>query len=87
MKETGSVDGASSARILIIGGGSGGISVAARLRRRGETDISLIEPAAVHYYQPAWTLVGGGAYAPAATGRPMKQVIPPGVRWIQIQSR
>ncbi len=83
MKEASSVHGTSRARILIIGGGSGGISVAARLRRRGETDVALIEPAAVHYYQPAWTLVGGGAYAPAATGRPMKQVIPRGVRWIR----
>ncbi len=50
-------------KILIIGGGSAGISVAARLRRAGEKDVAVIEPSANHYYQPAWPLVGGGAYS------------------------
>ncbi|MFJ9120344.1 FAD-dependent oxidoreductase, partial [Streptomyces sp. NPDC102394] len=31
-------------RVVVIGGGSAGISVAARLRRAGVTDITLIEP-------------------------------------------
>src|SRR5690625_3084994 len=51
-------------RILFIGGGSAGISVAARLRRAGVEDVGLLEPSAKHYYQPLWTLVGGGR-APA----------------------
>jgi glycine/D-amino acid oxidase-like deaminating enzyme len=45
--------------ILIIGGGNAGLSVAARLRNAGRTDIGLIEPSEQHYYQPLWTLVGG----------------------------
>lgn len=35
-------------RILIIGGGSAGISVAARLRRAGQEDLAVIEPSDKH---------------------------------------
>jgi len=70
-------------KILIIGGGSAGISVAARLRRAGESDVAIIEPSENHYYQPSWTLVGAGAYRAKASVRPTSRVIPSGVRWIQ----
>ena len=57
-------------RIVIVGGGTAGITVAARLRRKGlAADIAIIEPSDKHYYQPAWTLVGGGAYSLEATER------------------
>lgn len=36
-----------------------------------------------HYYQPLWTLVGGGAKQLAASARPMGSVIPKGVDWIK----
>ena len=49
-----------SHRVAVIGGGNAGISLAARLRRAGMTDIGIIEPAESHFYQPLWTLVGGG---------------------------
>ena len=50
-------------QILIVGGGTGGIAVAARLRNASESlDIGLIEPSKKHYYQPLWTLVGGGVF-------------------------
>lgn len=39
-------------RTVIVGGGSAGISVAARLRRSGEIDLAVIDPALTHYYQP-----------------------------------
>ncbi len=45
--------------------------------------ISLIEPADTHYYQPGWTLVGGGAYAQGDTARPMAGLVPPGVEWLR----
>jgi len=70
-------------RILIIGGGSAGISVAARLRRAGENDVAVIEPSEHHYFQPSWTLVGGGACSAEETFRPTNRVIPNGVRWIR----
>ncbi len=51
--------------VVIVGGGTAGITVAASLRRRApkSLDIAIIDLAESHYYQPAWTLVGGGAYS------------------------
>lgn len=66
---------------MIVGGGSAGISVAARLRRGGVTDIGLIEPSETHYYQPLWTLSGGGCAPLAKSARPEASVIPKGVTW------
>lgn len=53
------------------GGGTAGITVAASLRRRAprDLDIAIVEPASSHYYQPAWTLVGGGVYPMEKTRR------------------
>ncbi|MDX5477181.1 MAG: NAD(P)/FAD-dependent oxidoreductase, partial [Cyclobacteriaceae bacterium] len=50
-------------KILIIGGGTAGITVAAQLKRKDKSlKIGLIEPSEKHYYQPAWTLVGAGTF-------------------------
>ena len=70
-------------RIVIVGGGSAGISVAARLRRAGEDDVAIVDPARDHYYQPLWTLVGGGVVPVERSRRPQSAVVPKGVRWIQ----
>jgi sulfide:quinone oxidoreductase len=70
-------------RIVIIGGGSAGISVAARLRRAGEDDIVLVDPASWHYYQPLWTLVGAGVVAIAKTRRRQADIVPKGVAWVR----
>jgi len=69
--------------IVIIGAGAAGISTAARLKKAGVTDIAVIEPSATHYYQPMWTLVGGGEAKIGPTARPQSSVIPKGVTWIQ----
>lgn len=69
--------------VVIIGGGTAGISVAAKLQRQqANLDIAIIDPAKHHYYQPAWTLVGGGAYEAKQTERLLSQVIPSGVNHI-----
>ncbi len=71
-------------QVLIIGGGTAGIMVAAQLKKSNPTmSIGLIEPAEKHYYQPAWTLVGANAYNFEDTIRPMKSLIPNGVNWIK----
>jgi sulfide:quinone oxidoreductase len=70
-------------RTVIIGGGTAGITAAARLRNAGEEDVAVIEPSATHYYQPLWTLVGGGVVRPSASARSMSSVMPRGVRWLQ----
>jgi sulfide:quinone oxidoreductase len=75
---------AASFDVVIVGGGSGGISTAASLcKRRPSLSIAIIEPREQHYYQPGWTLVGGGVFDRAATERPMAELIPKGVRWIK----
>lgn len=70
-------------RVLIIGGGTAGITVAARLVRKGYTDVAVIEPSDKHYYQPLWTLVGGGQAAASSTERPEATVMPKEVTWIK----
>ncbi len=69
--------------VLIIGAGSAGISVAARLVRAGADGIGILDPAEVHHYQPLWTLVGGGCAPAKEAHRPMAGLIPQGVDWVR----
>ncbi len=70
-------------KIVVVGGGTAGISVAARLRRAGEADVEVIEPSDTHYYQPLWTLVGGGRAPLGITARKEASVMPRGAAWIK----
>ncbi|MBY0485504.1 bifunctional protein tyrosine phosphatase family protein/NAD(P)/FAD-dependent oxidoreductase [Nitrosomonas sp.] len=70
--------------VVVIGGGSAGIGVTASLlKRRPMLRIAIIEPSGKHYYQPAWTLVGAGAYDIAETVKPMTDILPKNAQWIQ----
>ena len=70
--------------IVIVGAGAGGIAAAASLRaRKPDLSIALIDPADVHYYQPGWTMVGGGIFDPQTTAKTMASLIPHGVTWIK----
>ena len=74
-------------QILIIGGGNAGISVAAQLLlKNSKLDIAIVDPTDKHYYQPAWTLVGGGAFDINNTVRPESEVMPKGVTWIKARN-
>jgi sulfide:quinone oxidoreductase len=70
-------------RVLIVGGGCAGITVAAQLTNRGITGIAIVEPSTKHYYQPLWTLVGGGVVPPQKSEREESGLIPRGVEWIR----
>lgn len=71
-------------KLVIIGGGSGGVSMAARMcRHLDPEEIILIEPSDTHYYQPMWTLVGAGLYEGEKTGKPLASILPEGVQWIR----
>ncbi len=70
--------------VVVIGAGTGGIMTAAQIKnQKRDASIAIIDPAETHYYQPAWTLVGAGAYDYNKTGRPMSSVIPRGCDWVK----
>ncbi len=70
--------------VVIVGAGAGGIAVAASLKsRKSNLTIAIIDPADVHYYQPGWTMVGGGIFQAEQTAKTMGSLIPRGVKWIQ----
>ncbi|TPE46866.1 NAD(P)/FAD-dependent oxidoreductase [Maribrevibacterium harenarium] len=81
--ETVSVTPSQQFDVVIVGGGAGGISVAASLlKRQPGVSIAIIDPASEHSYQPGWTLVGGGVFKREDTRRPMASLIPHGVTFI-----
>ena len=70
--------------ILIVGGGAAGITVAARLcKRLPRPSLAIVEPSDKHFYQPLWTLVGGGAASREASVRSQARCIPAGATWIR----
>jgi sulfide:quinone oxidoreductase len=73
----------SSYDVLIIGAGAAGISLASSLQSRNKKlRMALIDPAHTHYYQPGFTMIGGGIFTPDQVQRPMASLIPDGVTWI-----
>src|SRR5699024_10953233 len=64
-------------------GGTAGVSVGARLRRAGVGSVGIIEPSERHYYQPLWTLVGGGRAPVKESVRAQASVMPQGAAWIK----
>ena len=70
--------------VVIIGAGAAGIAAASSLlKRRSGLEIAIIDPADIHYYQPGWTMVGGGIFEPEDTAKTMGSLIPKGVHWIK----
>jgi sulfide:quinone oxidoreductase len=71
--------------IVIVGGGTAGISIAARLTKGwfNRRDVAVIEPSDKHYYQPLWTLVGAGLASKESTERSEASVMPRRAKWIR----
>jgi sulfide:quinone oxidoreductase len=70
--------------ILIVGGGAAGVSVANNLRRKNKAlDITLVEPSEKHYYQPGFTIVGGGAYTLKQATRNQVDLIHSSIKWVK----
>ncbi|CAO1317409.1 unnamed protein product [Diamesa hyperborea] len=70
--------------VLIVGGGSAGCSIGAKLSSKlGEGKVIILEPADKHYYQPLFTLIGGGMKQLKDSHKPMKEVLPVLAKWIK----
>lgn len=70
-------------RIVVIGGGNAGLSVAGRLQRARFRDITVIEPRETHVFAPLQSHIAGGAARASEAVRRQADVIPPGVRWVR----
>ncbi len=71
-------------QVLIVGGGSAGLTVGAMLRNKTNPPaVTIVDPSEKHYYQPLWTLVGGGVFQKEETERDQADYIPAGAEWIK----
>jgi sulfide:quinone oxidoreductase len=71
-------------QIIIVGGGTAGITVASRLLNQNPAlDVAVIEPSEKHYYQPLWTLIGGGVFPREESERCEADVMPGEATWIK----
>jgi len=71
-------------KLVIVGGGAGGCGTANKFASKFKPgEVAVIEPSTMHYYQPLWTLVGGGVKTLAQSGRPMDTLLPRSATWVQ----
>ncbi len=75
-------------QVVIVGGGSAGMMVAAQLKRRSPAlSIAIIDPSEKHFFQPIWPLVSAGVFDFDHTMRKMIDLIPEGVTWIKARTK
>ncbi len=83
-QEANAISSNAKGKIVIVGGGAAGISMAARLRKcLKQSDITLIDPSDRQYYQPGFTLIASGVYTPDEVWKNQENYIPKGVTWIK----
>jgi len=74
---------APSYRVVIIGGGNAGLSVAGRLKRLGIDDVVVVEPRTKHLYKPLFSHIAGGTAPASMAVRDQGSVMPEDTAWIQ----
>ena len=73
-----------NAKILVVGGGAGGIMALSRLRRAlPNADITIIAPNEIHLYQPGQVFMAAGLYTIDDIVKDNKDFIPDDVIWIK----
>ncbi|MBR6662685.1 MAG: NAD(P)/FAD-dependent oxidoreductase [Alistipes sp.] len=71
-------------KIVIVGGGAAGISMASRLKRKlSNPDITIIDPSDRQFYQPGFTLIASGVYSADEVWKPQSECMPSGVKWVK----
>lgn len=72
------------AKIVIVGAGAAGLSMASRLVQRLDgADITIIDGRKAHYYQPGFTLVAGGIKPKDYVTSTTAEYLPKAVTWIE----
>ncbi|KAH7889732.1 FAD/NAD(P)-binding domain-containing protein [Phlebopus sp. FC_14] len=79
-----------SFKVVVVGGGSGGLTVANQIFNRFKAagkalnpgDVAVLDAADYHYYQPGWTLVGAGLKSKSDFRRPLTSLVPPHISHI-----
>jgi sulfide:quinone oxidoreductase len=72
-----------SARVVVVGSGAGGISVANRLARSLEgAKIVVVDRKEAHHYQPGFTLVASGIWEPSQVIASNADLLPAGIEWV-----
>ncbi|PCH38220.1 FAD/NAD(P)-binding domain-containing protein [Wolfiporia cocos MD-104 SS10] len=79
-----STDSKDKYKIVVVGAGSGGLTVANQIYNRfkaagtplNQGDIAIVDAAEYHYYQPGWTLVGSGLKNKTETRRHLSSLVP-----------
>ncbi|XP_015524956.1 sulfide:quinone oxidoreductase, mitochondrial [Neodiprion lecontei] len=75
-----------SCKILVVGGGTAGCTMAAKFSNKfkGSKDtVVIVEPSERHYYQPMFTLIGGGVKTLESSYKSMEKVLPKDAQWIK----
>lgn len=73
-------------KLLVIGAGTAGVITVNKLRKRlprSEWEITVVDPAETHDYQPGYLFLAVGMYGPKKVGRPLAKLIPKGVTLVK----